>query len=214
MAFDGSELYYRYLKLQILFVPWHQIFLKTLQRERNSFVNKVLYNVCTLTYILWALMVYSVFLYLKISPMVGVNIFILTQINTNLHGKVLCLTSLAPFGPLLYEMRIEIWNIHGQHQIQTLHITLSYKALYMEQELLMVDPSGVREFMTGFYWGSCYSIFCFLYIMLCRLLFVLGSLTIVCPSIYRFWLPFWYLQTFLSLGVSVVTIQYQLSHYY
>ena len=146
--------------------------------------------------------------------MVGVNIFILTQINTNLHGKVLCLTSLAPFGPLLYEMRIEIWNIHGQHQIQTLHITLSYKALYMEQELLMVDPSGVREFMTGFYWGSCYSIFCFLYIMLCRLLFVLGSLTIVCPSIYRFWLPFWYLQTFLSLWVSVVTIQYQLSHYY
>jgi hypothetical protein len=118
-------------------------------------------------------MVYSVFLYLKISPMVGVNIFILTQINTNLHGKVLCLTSLAPFGPLLYEMRIEIWNIHGQHQIQTLHITLSYKALYMEQELLMVDPSGVREFMTGFYWGSSYSIFCFLYIMLCRLLFVL-----------------------------------------
>ena len=105
--------------------------------------------------------------------MVGVNIFILTQINTNLHGKVLCLTSLAPFGPLLYEMRIEIWNIHGQHQIQTLHITLSYKALYVEQELLMVDPSGVREFMTGFYWGSCYSIFCFLYIMLCRLLFVL-----------------------------------------
>ena len=48
MAFDGSELYYRYLKLQILFVPLHQIFLKTLQRERNSFVNKVLYNVCTL----------------------------------------------------------------------------------------------------------------------------------------------------------------------
>jgi hypothetical protein len=58
-------------------------------------------------------------------------------------------------------------------------------------------PSGAPEFtpvLVKFYWGSI--AFC---IVLCRLLFVSLSLfhcIVRRSSIYGFWLPLWYLQTF------------------
>ena len=80
---------------------------------------------------------------------------------------------------------------------------------------------------TGFYWGSCYSIFSFILCMFCRLLFVLfyfffwplcclfffdirilitplvsfGHCVVCSSSIYGFWLPLWYL---LAIVLSVL----------
>ena len=46
-------------------------------------------------------------------------------------------------------------------------------------------PCRTPEFIPGFQWGSCYSIFSFMY-MFCRLLFVLFLLTIVLSVLFRF----------------------------
>ena len=50
-------------------------------------------------------------------------------------------------------------------------------------------------------WGLCYSIFSFM-CMLCRSLFVLFCHCVVRPSIYRFLLPLWYLETLLKIKLS------------
>jgi hypothetical protein len=88
---------------------------------------------------------------------------------------------------------------------------------------------------TGFYWGSCYSIFSFILCMFCRLLFVLfyfffwplcclsffdtrilitplvsfGHCVVCSSSIYGFWLPLWYL---LAIVLSVL-LRYMDSDY-
>ena len=46
-------------------------------------------------------------------------------------------------------------------------------------------PSGALEFTTGFYWGSCYSIFSFM-CMFCRSLFVLFLLATVLSVLLRY----------------------------
>jgi len=64
-------------------------------------------------------------------------------------------------------------------------------------------PSGAPEFnpfpTPGFYWGSCYSIFCFLCSVLDPSLslcpFTFDHCIVFPASIYGFWLPVWYLQT-------------------
>ena len=60
------------------------------------------------------------------------------------------------------------------------------------------NSSGAPEFTPGFKWGSCCSIFSF---PCCVLHFAVCSFSfldcIVCPSIYSFRLPHWYLQLFL-----------------
>jgi hypothetical protein len=61
-------------------------------------------------------------------------------------------------------------------------------------------PSGAPEFIPGFQWGSCYSIFSFM-CMFCRSLFVLSSFVCwpLCFLFYRFWLPLWCLQTLICI---------------
>jgi hypothetical protein len=62
----------------------------------------------------------------------------------------------------------------------------------------------------GFQWGSCYSIFSFM-CMFCRSLFVLfsfGHSNVCSSSIYRFWLPLWYLQTLLTFRQESLSISW------
>ena len=58
-----------------------------------------------------------------------------------------------------------------------------------------------HDFIPGFQWGSCYSIFSFM----CRSFFVFCPFSfghcVVCPLIYGFWLPLWYL---LAIVLSVL----------
>ena len=59
---------------------------------------------------------------------------------------------------------------------------------------------SLTSFYPSFWWGPCYSIFGFM-CMFCGSFFVLFSFghCIVCPSIYGFWLPLWYLQTLFKI---------------
>ena len=66
-------------------------------------------------------------------------------------------------------------------------------------------PSGAPEFIPGFLWGSCCSIFiflcCVLQIIVCY--FLHFGHCIICPaSIYGFCLPLWYLKFRPFLGLS------------
>jgi hypothetical protein len=65
-------------------------------------------------------------------------------------------------------------------------------------------PYGAPEFTTGFWWGSCYSIFSFMYICfvdrcLSFCTFSFGHCVVCSSSIYVLWLPLWYLQTLLII---------------
>jgi hypothetical protein len=66
--------------------------------------------------------------------------------------------------------------------------------------------SGAPVFISGFWWGSCYSIVIFFCV--CRLFFVLlhfffGHCVACSSSIYGFWLPLWYLQTLLVMSATI-----------
>ena len=88
--------------------------------------------------------------------------------------------------------------------IFSLYVLFSLQHLYLVVIFLLeVLVSRKLEFTAGFQWGSCYSIFSFMY-MSCRSLFVLLSIfsfvhCVVCSSIYGFWLHLWYLQTLLII---------------
>ena len=51
-------------------------------------------------------------------------------------------------------------------------------------------------------------------VMLCRSLFVPFGYCVVCPLIYRFWLPLWYLQTLLVVNVTFYNIQLNYDTYH
>jgi hypothetical protein len=64
--------------------------------------------------------------------------------------------------------------------------------------------AGTAAISTCFWWESCCSIFIFfsfgsiLYMIVCSF-----GHCIVCPSIYRFWLPFWYLLNSLTTNILI-----------
>ena len=73
------------------------------------------------------------------------------------------------------------------------------------------NRSGAHEFTPSFQWGSCYSIFSFIYMLRDRCLsictFSFGH-CVVCPSsIYGFWLPPWYLQTIGHCSLSLFDVR-------
>jgi hypothetical protein len=83
--------------------------------------------------------------------------------------------------------------------IDTNEIKMYICPKYPKLWYLLVHRSGVPEFTPGFYWGSCYSIFSFM-CMFCRCcLSFFFDHCVVCPSIYGFYLPLWYLQTHLNV---------------
>jgi hypothetical protein len=87
-----------------------------------------------------------------------------------------------------------------------------------------VEPETftLPEYMSspfGFQWGSCYSIFSFLCVMFgislfVLLTFLLLAIFVVCPSIYRYWLPLCYLQAlpvYISKGNNLINLPVYIS---
>ena len=92
------------------------------------------------------------------------------------------------------------WLILGNAVKQMMRLTVTWWVSHVEQELLTPLEHLIMNSPLVFS-GVCVAqslVFC---VMFCRSLFVLFSFgkCNVCPSsIYSFWLPLWYLQTFLS----------------
>ena len=112
---------------------------------------------------------------------------------------------MPPWKALKYEEYVLVngtyWYIGRRHILVLSH---SWWVPLMEQELptLPEHLNSLRVFS-----GVCVTQSLVLCVMFCRLLFVLFLLAIVLTpcSIYRFWLPLWYLQTLFPIEVGETT---------
>ena len=88
-------------------------------------------------------------------------------------------------------------------------ILVSYQMMFVSfnsntTSVITAYSSEASEFTAGFKRGSCCSIFSFLrnvlYIFVCHFFSFSFGHCIIWPALYGFWLPFWHLQSVLTLG--------------